>query len=148
MEPEVTILSIGTVTSNSSVNNQQVPFDQKFAERMKQILLDGAAPLNSTPDLDSIGRFAAKSIRRNGKQYYQFGKDTFERDTIISGPAFDPKSIVFLIKDRIAKEHWINENVIQFRNNSWPEIQTIVCDSIAEQDYQIYQFLGYLQSNQ
>lgn len=147
MEPKSNILSIESVKSNSSLNKQKAPFDQTFADRLKQILLDGAAPLNDTPDENSIERFGAKSVRRNGKQYYQFGNDTFLRKTIISGSAFDPKSVIVLIKDRIAKEHWINENVIQYRHNSWPEIQNIVSECLDQENYQIYQYLRYLQSN-
>ncbi|XP_043066805.1 uncharacterized protein [Drosophila bipectinata] len=146
MEPKSNILSIETVTSDSSVNKQTKSFEEKFEERLQQLLLGGAAPLKNIPDEDSIDRFGAQEIRRNGKQYFQFGADNFQGNTIISGPTFDPKSVIFLVKNRIPKEHWINESVVQFRND-WPEIQHIVSESLAEQNYQIYQYLRYLQSN-
>jgi len=48
------------------------------------------------------------------------------------------------VKNRIGKEHWVSENVIQYKKDSMYFIQEIVSDALKEEEMEIYQFLSYL----
>ncbi|XP_016977134.1 uncharacterized protein LOC108043096 [Drosophila rhopaloa] len=141
------VLTIGNESSESldklhSTKNSKANFDIAFEKRMQKLLLEGDKP----PKLDetSIDRFAATEIMKNGKQYYEFGPDNFKNGTIISAVLFDPKGMLLRVKNRIGKEHWVNENVIQYRKNSMIYIQQIVSDALREEEMEIYQYLRYL----
>ncbi|EDX08103.1 GD11612 [Drosophila simulans] len=76
----------------------------EFENHMRKLLLNGEKPKEL--DEESIGRFAATEIMRNGKQYYEFVPDGYKTGVIISGCSFLPKDMVFRVKKKIAKEHW------------------------------------------
>ncbi|XP_070069971.1 uncharacterized protein [Drosophila takahashii] len=147
MSSKSNVLTIGNDNRESSdklqkTNNPKAYFEIDFDKHMQKILLDGEKPQNV--DETSVGRFAATEIMRNGKQYYEFGPDNFKNGTIISGCAFSSKDMLLRVKNRIHKEHWVNENVIQYRKNSMVHIQQIVSDVMREEEIEIYQFLSYL----
>ncbi|KAH8253600.1 hypothetical protein KR032_006181 [Drosophila birchii] len=144
------VLAIATETSATSdkpskTSNPKAYLELEFEKHMQKILLNG----NKPPKLDDncIGRFTATEIMRNGKQYYEFGPDNFKSGGIISGPSFDPKGILPRIKNRISKEHWVNENVIQYRKNSRVYIQQIVSEALGEEQMELYQYLCCLNKN-
>ncbi|KAH8309485.1 hypothetical protein KR059_010774 [Drosophila kikkawai] len=144
------ILAIASETSESSdkppkTSNPKAYFEFDFEKHMQKLLLNGEKPQKL--DENAIERFAATEIMRNGKQYYEFGPDNFKSRAIISGPAFDPKGVLPRVKDRISKEHWVNENVIQYRKNSMQYIQQIVSEALREEEMEICQYLCYLNKN-
>ncbi|XP_016947431.1 uncharacterized protein LOC108022808 [Drosophila biarmipes] len=141
------ILIIGSDTCESfgkvpKTSNPKAYFEFDFEKHMQKLLLDGEKPENLNES--SVGRFAATEIMRNGKQYYEFGPDSLKNGTIVSGVAFNPKDMLLRVKNRIGKEHWVNENVIQYKKDSLYFIQQIVCDALKEEEMEIYQFLKYL----
>ncbi|XP_020800184.1 uncharacterized protein LOC110177699 [Drosophila serrata] len=144
------VLAIATETTETSdkppkTSNPKAYLEFDFEKHMQKLLLNGAKP----PKLDenSIERFAATEIMRNGKQYYEFGPDNFKTGVIISGPSFDPKGVIPRVKDRINKEHWVSEIVIQYRKNSMVNIQQIVSEALKEEQMEVYQYLRYLNEN-
>jgi len=60
------------------------------------------------------------------------------------GVSFSPKGMLLRVKNRIGKEHWVSENVIQYKKDSMYFIQEIVSDALKEEEMEIYQFLSYL----
>lgn len=141
------VLAIATETSEwsdtpSKSSNPKAYFEFDFETHMQKLLLNG----NKPQELDdkSIEAFAATEIMRNGKQYYEFGPNNFKSGKIISGPSFNPKDVLLRVKNRISKEHWVNENVIQYKKNSMCYIQQIVSDALQEEQMEIYQYLRYL----
>ncbi|XP_017079315.1 uncharacterized protein LOC108113277 [Drosophila eugracilis] len=147
MTSKSNILSIGSDFKELSdkppkTNNPKAYFEFNFEKHMQRLLLEGNKPQNL--DASSMERFAATEIMRNGKQYYEFGPDNFKSGTIISGISFNPKGMLLRVKNRIDKEHWIKENVIQYRKNSMVHIQQIVSDALKEEEMEIYQYLCYL----
>lgn len=150
MTSTTNVLSIGNETEElyykvQKTSNPKAYFEFEFENHMRKLLLNGEKP----KDLDekSIGRFAATEITRNGKQYYEFAPDGYKIGVIISGCSFLPKDMVFRVKKKIAKEHWVNENVIQYKKNSMRHIQGIVSECLQEECNDIYQYLCYLRQN-
>jgi len=80
-------------------------------------------------------------------QYYEFRSDDYTKGIDLSGPAFDTKGLISIVKEMISKKHWINESVIKYHNNSTAEIQELVWDAIVKEDQRIYNYLRYLQEN-
>ncbi|XP_017054368.1 uncharacterized protein LOC108096927 [Drosophila ficusphila] len=152
MESSTNIISTGPknevfLSKASEVQIQKGNFQEQFTKRLQKLLLSGSSPLKSNPDEDSVERFCATSTIRNGTQYYEFRPDDYTKGIILSGPAFDPKGLILIVKDRISKEHWINESVIKYHRNSMAEIQQIVWDALSEEEFRIYNYLRYLQEN-
>ncbi|KAH8358273.1 hypothetical protein KR084_010963 [Drosophila pseudotakahashii] len=146
MSSKSNVLTIGSDPCKSSnklqkTNNPKAYFEFDFEKRMQKLILDGEKPQHV--DETSVGRFAATEIMRNGKQYNEFGTDSFKYGTIISGPSFIPKGMLLRVKNHIDEEHWVNENVIQIRKDSM-NIRQIVSDVMREEEIEIYQFLSYL----
>ncbi|KQS62306.1 LOW QUALITY PROTEIN: uncharacterized protein Dere_GG27274 [Drosophila erecta] len=153
-EPKMTstssVLNIGSDSEELNyklpkTSNPKAYFELEFENHMRKLLLNGEKPKEL--DENSIERFAATQIMRNGKQYYEFVPDGFKTGVIISGGSFLPKDMVFRVKKKIGKEHWVNENVIQYKKNSMCHIQGIVSDCLQEECNDIYQYLSYLTEN-
>ncbi|KAH8305881.1 hypothetical protein KR018_000788 [Drosophila ironensis] len=141
------ILTIGTETSDASgkvsaTSNPKAYFEFEFERHLRKILLNGETP--KPPDDGVIERFAATEIMRKGKQYYEFGPDNFKAGTMFSGPSFNPKQVVARLRQKIGKEHWVNDNVIQYKKNSMCQIQQLSSDVLHEENIEIYQYLCYL----
>jgi len=141
------ILTIGSDTCETSekvqkTSNPEAYFEFEFDKHIQKLLLDGVKP--QKPDETCVGRFAATETMRNGKQYYEFGPDNFKNGSIISVVSFSPKDMLLRVKNRIGKENWVSENVIQYKKDSMYFIQEIVSDALKEEEMEIYQFLSYL----
>jgi len=152
MESKPNILCFGTETEEaleraSIIKIHKRNFYFRFTKRIQKLLLGGSPPLKKTPDEGSVERFCATSTRRNGTQYYEFRPDDYTKGIVLSGPAFDTKGLILIVKEMISKEHWINESVIKYHNNSIAEIQELVWDAIVKEDQRIYNYLRYLQEN-
>ncbi|KAH8421546.1 hypothetical protein KR009_000669 [Drosophila setifemur] len=144
MSAKSKILEIGTSNceKSSKTNNPAAYFEFDFEKRMQKILLDGRKP--NPPDEDQIERFAATQIMRNGKQYYEFGPDKFKTGVMFSGPSFSPINVLSHVKNRIGKEHWVAENVVQYKKNSMQYMQGVASQALDDESLEIYQYLNYL----
>ncbi|XP_043643111.1 uncharacterized protein LOC122613146 [Drosophila teissieri] len=144
------VLNIGSDTEElyykfPKTSNPKAYFEFEFENHMRKLLLNGEKPKEL--DKNSIERFEATEIMRNGKQYYEFFPGRCATGVIISGCSFLPKDMVFRVKKKINKEHWVNDNVIQYKKNSMCHIQGIVSDCLQEECNDIYQYLSYLREN-
>ncbi|XP_032571810.1 uncharacterized protein LOC116800512 [Drosophila sechellia] len=149
MTSTTNLLSIGNDTEElynklQKTSNPKAYFEFEFENHMRKLLLNGKKPKELDEKSIQIGRFVAAEITRNGKQYYEFGPDRYETGVIVSVCSFVPNDMVFRVKNKIAKEHWVNENVIQCKKNSMCNIQSIVCECYQEECNDIYQYLCYL----
>ncbi|XP_041448864.1 uncharacterized protein LOC111074508 [Drosophila obscura] len=151
MELKSSVLAIGDETSETSgrvsgLTHNEYTFKEEFRIRMQKLLLPDAPHLATRPDEDAVERFSANVIKKNGKQYYQFGSEESRPGEIISGPTLDPKGVTLLVKNRISKEHWVNEAMIESKMQ-WGEVQEIVSGCLDEQNNKLYNYLCYLQEN-
>ncbi|KAI8035837.1 hypothetical protein M5D96_011268, partial [Drosophila gunungcola] len=62
-------------------------------------------------------------IKKNGYKY-EFGSKFKENGWLIDGPSFEPKGVLRRVKNRISKDHWINDNVAKYSKDSRGFIQT------------------------
>ncbi|XP_052843198.1 uncharacterized protein LOC128256711 [Drosophila gunungcola] len=121
-------------------------FQKYFEEHLQKILLKGAKPLNSEPDVTAVKRFSASEIKKNGYKY-EFGSKFKENGWLIDGPSFEPKGVLRRVKNRISKDHWINDNVAKYSKDSRGFIQTTVSNALDEEQIEIYQYLCYLKDS-
>ncbi|XP_039479723.1 uncharacterized protein LOC120444275 [Drosophila santomea] len=144
------VLNIGNDTEDlyyklPKTSNPKAYFEFEFENHMQKLLLNGEKPKKLNEN--SIERFEATEIMKSGKQYYEFIPGGCENRVIISGRSFLPKDMLFRMKRKIGKEHWVNDNVIQYKKNSMCHIQGIVSDCLQEECIEIYQYLSYLRQN-
>ncbi|SPP75438.1 uncharacterized protein LOC117590662 [Drosophila guanche] len=151
MESKSSVLAIGDETSEPTesppcLTHNEYTFKEEFKNHIQKLLLPDAPQLATRADDDKIEKFCATVMTKNGKQYYEFGRDESRHGHIISGPTLDPKGVTLLVKNRLSKEHWVNETVIESKMQ-WREVQEIVSDCLDEQNHKIYHYLCYLQEN-
>ncbi|KAH8421547.1 hypothetical protein KR009_001275 [Drosophila setifemur] len=124
--------------------NPKESLDTKFENRLQKLLLHGAKPLKPGPDDKSVERFSVNESKKNGQNYYEFGPENKINGWITNGPSFDPKGVLGRVKERISKEHWINNNVAKYSKDSRDFICQTVGNAIHEEQIEIYQYLCYL----
>ncbi|XP_034650468.1 uncharacterized protein LOC117889993 [Drosophila subobscura] len=153
MESKSSVLAIGDETSEPTksapgLTHNEYTFKEEFKNHIQKLLLPDAPHLATRADENLIEQFSATEMRKNGKQYYEFGREQSRHGHrhIISGPTLDPKGVTLLVKNRLSKEHWVNETVIESKMQ-WGEVQGIVSDCLDEQNHKIYHYLCYLQEN-
>ncbi|XP_033252295.1 uncharacterized protein LOC117191577, partial [Drosophila miranda] len=113
---------------------------------LQKLLLPDAPHLATRADPEKVERFVGSVVKKNGKQYYEFGPQNSRHHHVISGPTFDAKSVTLLVKNRISEKHWVNESVIESKMR-WAEVQEIVSDCLKKQDNRIYNYMSYLLEN-
>ncbi|XP_015039283.2 uncharacterized protein [Drosophila pseudoobscura] len=151
MESNSSVLAIGDETSEPServtgLTHNEYTFKEEFQNRLQKLLLPDS-PLRATrADPEKVERFEGSVFKKNGKQYYEFGSQNSRHQHVISGPTFDPKGVALLVKNRISKEHWVNDSVIESKMQ-WGEVQEIVSDCLNEQENRVYYYLRYLLEN-
>ncbi|KAH8327049.1 hypothetical protein KR074_001364 [Drosophila pseudoananassae] len=152
MESKCEVLTIGAEGNQEQMDKQSISkhrkefFSEDFKIRMQKVILGGARPLNSHLDEGAIERFSANEVKKNGQFFYEFGPEAKIKGWIINVITFEPKGFLKRLKNKIGKEHWVNDNVVKFSKDSRNFIVSSVSQAADEEKLEVYQYLCYLNS--
>lgn len=159
----VKILSIGDQDESSTPKKtiakyERHNFEDDFKKRLAVLLLKTSIPIPIVENWSTVESFGAASIKEGNKPrryYFLIGHGhSYSKPTIISGPTFNARKVMYELKKILKGENWVGDNVIEvpLRDKSSKEfynsdqyIQHVVSQALDAASGRLVQYIYYLQ---